>query len=174
MVVKKMSLAKQALPSLEEAFAGVVFGTSSNNSTPKNSIVEIPFEDLVLYENQKYRMYNEEEKFAMVEDIKINGVLSPAVVRPLADGYQILAGRNRTECARLAGLSKMPCFVKTECNEAMAKLIVNSSNLNQRTELSIKERAFGYRDQKAALEELGYGKKTVAEVAKKRPKYKNA
>src|SRR5437588_7143851 len=40
----------------------------------------------------------------LAESIRLHGVLQPILVRPLADGYELIAGERRWRAARLAGL----------------------------------------------------------------------
>lgn len=142
------SNAMQSISMLNDELFGV------SNNTNKNNIVQLSFDLLFFYQDQKYRMYDEYQRNSMVDDIIINGVLSPIVVRPVNGKYEILAGRNRMTCAQLAGLSEMPCIIK-EVDDAHAKLIVNSTNLCQRQNLLPSEKAYGYKQQYEALIEIG-------------------
>ena len=71
------------------------------------------------------------------------GVLQPIIVRPLGEGYQIVAGERRWRAARLAGLEVVPVRVisasELECLE-----IALIENL-QRQDLNPVEEARGYR-----------------------------
>jgi ParB family chromosome partitioning protein len=56
---------------------------------------------------QKFKMYEGDRLDDMVESIKEQGILQPLIVRPAKDGvhsWEILAGRNRREAGKLAGL----------------------------------------------------------------------
>lgn len=88
-----------------------------------------------------------EERIAqIVESIRRNGVLSPLLIRPLADGrYQILAGHTRKRAAMRLGYDKLPCIVK-ELEDAEATDILISDNLVQRIDgLLPSEKAFAYK-----------------------------
>lgn len=67
-------------------------------STPApmlNSIQQIPCEMLRPYHNHKFELYSGERLEDMIASIKENGVLSPIVVQPCDNGYEILIGHNR-------------------------------------------------------------------------------
>ena len=67
-------------------------------STPqavKNSVQQIPCDMLRPYHAHKFSLYTGERLDDMVESVKENGVLTPIVVQPVADGYEILIGHNR-------------------------------------------------------------------------------
>src|SRR3989442_6271750 len=44
----------------------------------------------------------------LAESIRLHGVLQPLLVRPLADGYELIAGEGRWRAARLARLQTVP------------------------------------------------------------------
>ena len=115
-------------------------------STPQavqNSIKQIPCEMLKPYHNHKFEMYTGERLGDMVASIKENGVLSPIVVQPTADGYEILIGHNRWNACKIAGLPTVPAIVKEGLTEDEAEMYVIESNLMQRgfSNLRISEQA---------------------------------
>lgn len=115
-------------------------------STPQaiqNSIKQIPCEMLKPYHNHKFEMYTGERLEDMVASIKENGVLSPIVVQPTADGYEILIGHNRWNACKIAGLPTVPAIVKEGLTEDEAEMYVIESNLMQRgfSNLRISEQA---------------------------------
>ena len=109
-----------------------------------NSIVNIKVNKLKHYHNHPFKLYHGERLDDMVDSIKANGVLVPLLVRPHANGYyEILAGHNRLEGSKLAGLQELPCIIKENLSDEDAHLIVTESNLIQRSfaDLSHSERA---------------------------------
>ena len=49
----------------------------------------------------------------LVESVKVNGVLSPIVVRPHPEGgYEILSGHRRARACEKAGITEVPVVVK--------------------------------------------------------------
>lgn len=68
----------------------------------------------------------------MVASIKENGVLSPVIVQPDGDGYEILIGHNRWNASKIAGLPTVPAIVKTGLTEEEAFLYTVESNVIQR------------------------------------------
>lgn len=111
------------------------------------NIKQLPIDLLVPFENQPFKLYSDDKLNELAADIKENGVLSPVIVRPMGDKYQILSGHNRTNAGKLAGLKTMPCIIK-ECDDKTAQLIMVNSNLMQREKLLPSERAFAYKIQK--------------------------
>ncbi len=110
-----------------------------------NQIKDIPVDMLKSYHNHKFSLYTGERLEDMVESVKRNGVLIPIIVQPIDNGesYEILSGHNRTNAARLAGLSKVPAVIKEGLTEEEAEIYVVATNLAQRgfSDLKISEQA---------------------------------
>ncbi|WP_330600378.1 ParB N-terminal domain-containing protein [Blautia stercoris] len=62
-----------------------------------------------------------------------HGVLNPVIVRKAARGYEMLAGHNRTNAAKIAGLTEVPAIVKTDLSDEDAYVYVIETNLLQRS-----------------------------------------
>lgn len=128
--------------------------SSSAPVHPGSDIEQISLEKLIPYDNQPFRPYSPAKLKELAEDIKMNGILSPLIVRPLLGKYQILAGHNRANAAKIAGLETAPCIIKN-VDDDTAKLILVNTNLNQRDELLPSEKAFAYKLQLEALKRQG-------------------
>lgn len=153
---------------------GFNLGTSSNtgklhmtdflrtDNAVQNTEKEIPINQLVPWENQPFKMYSEFKLHELAESIKENGLLAPIIVCPLDNGkYRIIAGHNRVEACRIAGITAIPSVVK-DVDENRAKLMMADTNLCQRTELLPSERAYAYKAQREALIALGSPRSTAA------------
>lgn len=111
----------------------------------ENQIKNIPISSLVSYHNHKFKLYSGERLEDMVESVKQNGILVPIIVQPVNDGeeYEILSGHNRTNAAKLAGLTTVPAVVKEHLSADEAEMYVIETNLSQRgfNDLRISEQA---------------------------------
>ena len=96
------------------------------------AVKQIPCDMLKPYRNHRFELYKGERLEDMVVSIKKNGVLSPIIVQPLDDGYEILIGHNRWNASKLAGLTAVPAIVKTGLTEEEMEIYVTESNLIQR------------------------------------------
>ena len=79
--------------------------------------------------------------YELAESIKSQGVMQPILVRPVAGGYEIIAGERRFRAARLAGLDSVPVLVKEVADEAAAVMAL-IENI-QREDLNPLEEAQG-------------------------------
>ena len=95
----------------------------------------------------------------LAESIRLHGVLQPLLVRPLADGYELIAGERRWRAARLAGLNSVPAVVRTDAGNDEQLVLGLIENL-QRTDLDPIEEARGLR---RLIEEFGLTHDDVAQ-----------
>lgn len=114
--------------------------------TQQDQLKQINIDLLVPYHNHKFKLYTGERLDDMVNSIKENGVLTPIIVRPVPDDngkYEILAGHNRCNAAKQAGLNTIPGIVKEGLSDNEAEMYVIETNLIQRgfNDLSVSEQA---------------------------------
>ena len=98
-----------------------------------NGIVSIPVEEIHPFHDHPFRLYEGDRLEDMVQSIREYGVLNPVIVRKTAKGYEMLAGHNRTNAAKIAGLTEVPAIVKTDLSEEDAYVYVIETNLLQRS-----------------------------------------
>ena len=98
-----------------------------------NGIVSIPVEEIHPFHDHPFRLYEGERLEDMVQSIREHGVLNPVIVRKAARGYEMLAGHNRTNAAKVAGLTEVPAIVKTDLSDEDAYVYVIETNLLQRS-----------------------------------------
>lgn len=104
-----------------------------NTPVPVNGIVSIPVEKIHPFHDHPFRLYEGERLEDMVQSIREYGVLNPVIVRKAARGYEMLAGHNRTNAAKIAGLTEVPAIVKTDLSDEDAYVYVIETNLLQRS-----------------------------------------
>lgn len=94
---------------------------------------------------QPFKPYTEAEIQDMAENVRANGIIEPIRARPRPGGrFQILAGHNRVEAARRAGLTTVPAIVE-DVDDAQAAVLLVDSNLKHREKLLPSELAFAYK-----------------------------
>lgn len=91
--------------------------------------------------DQPRKTFDEEALSELADSIAQHGVIQPLLVRPVSDGYQLVAGERRWRAARLAGLSEVPVVVK-ELSDSETMEIALIENL-QREDLNPIEEAEG-------------------------------
>ena len=105
----------------------------AENAPASNGTTMIPVENIVPFHNHPFRLYEGERLDDMVESIKEHGILIPVIVQKVAGKYEMLAGHNRWNAAKIAGVSEIPAIVKEGLSEEEAYVYVIETNLMQRS-----------------------------------------
>jgi len=117
--------------------------SASQESHTGGEITELPVE-LISPNPEQPRTDMDEESLAELSDsIKKVGLLQPIIVRPMGEGYQIIAGERRWRASRMAELERVPVRVLS-INETESLEIALIENL-QREDLNSIEEARGYK-----------------------------
>ena len=61
--------------------------------------------------SQPRKRFDDDELNELASSIRSKGVLSPILVRPRGQGYEIIAGERRWRASLLAGLNRIPALV---------------------------------------------------------------
>jgi len=133
-----------------------------------NSILDIPLEKITKNPHQPRQQWDDEKLLALTESIKANGLIQPILVRPMGDGYQLIAGERRMRATQNAGEKTIPAIVRHADEEKMVEwaLIENI----HRSDLNSLERARAYQHylkefsltQQEAAKRLGEDRSTLA------------
>lgn len=148
------------LASFEEMLGGTQI------AAPTASPASLPIDQLKPYPNHKYKLYTGDKLAAMVESITEHGILQPIIVWLREGEHIILAGHNRVNAAKIAGLTEVPVMLKENLTEDEARFIVNETNLKQRsfTDLTHSQRAAVLADHYAAIKAKGKKQELIAEI----------
>ena len=128
---------------------------ASEKSSNEPTTLEIS--KLKPFSKHPFKMYNDEKLNSLSESIKEHGVISPILVRPIDDEkyeYEIIAGHNRVQASRIAGIDEIPSTIKDLDNETATILMVDS-NLEQRESILPSEKAFAYKYKLKAIKSQG-------------------
>lgn len=125
---------------------------------PVNSISEVPISQVEANPFQPRTDFKEEELNELAESIKVHGVIQPITVRKIGfDRYQLISGERRTRASRIAGLEKIPAFIRLADDQGMLEMAL-IENI-QRENLNAMEVALSYKrlmdECKLNQEELG-------------------
>ena len=123
------------------------------------------------FPNHPFKVKQDDDMAEMVESIKKYGVLVPALVRPKEDGgYEMVAGHRRKFADSLAGVSEIPCIVRSLTDDE-ATIVMVDSNL-QREKILPSEKAFAYKMKLEAIKRQG--RRTDLTSAPLEPKLKGS
>lgn len=142
-------------------------GTESRN---ERATSDVAVERITPSPFQPRRSFDEAKIEELAASIRNQGIIQPLVVRPRADGFELIAGERRWRAAMKAGLSQVPVVVRDASDQEALQLAL-VENL-QREDLNPIEEATGYR---RLQEEFHWSQEETAEkVGKSRPAIANA
>jgi ParB family chromosome partitioning protein len=124
---------------IEEMFGleDEVVQESVSKSKKGNEVVNLKIDSLVDYRkgNIGGDRYSQKDMEDLICSIKENGVLVPAVVRPIENNqYEIILGHHRKDGSIEAGLDELPCIIR-EMNDDEAEIAMMESNLQKGLEI---------------------------------------
>lgn len=106
--------------------------------------MEIEIRSICSFNGHPFKVLNDEKMQDLIESIRMNGVLSPVLIRPLGENhYEMISGHRRMYAAQKAGLTTIPAIVR-EMTDDEAVISMVDANI-QREELLPSEKAFAYR-----------------------------
>ena len=119
-----------------------------------------------------FHPYPRDKLEVFAEELKENGLYERILVRPIAgaDEFEILAGHNRTEAAKLAGWTDIPATVMA-VNDQRAISIAIATNLLRRQDLTIIERGKAYKALLDARNRCGQRNAAVETFGDNRQRY---
>ena len=69
--------------------------------------------------------FNQEALEELAASIKLLGLIQPITLRPLADGrYQIISGERRFRASQLAGLERVPAYIRKTDDQGMLEMAI--------------------------------------------------
>lgn len=117
-----------------------------NSMEETDSLRTLRISEIEPNKGQPRKNFDKEAMEQLAESVRVNGVLQPLLVRPLATGnYQIIAGERRWRAAKIAGLSEVPVVIRDDLSEEQVMQVALIENL-QRENLNPIEEAQGYRE----------------------------
>ncbi|KIC49794.1 ParB/RepB/Spo0J family partition protein [Tateyamaria sp. ANG-S1] len=120
---------------------------------------QIPIEKIKPNPNQPRRQFEAAPLEDLVASIKEKGVLQPLIVRPLGEGFEIVAGERRWRAAQQAQLHELPVLVRDFTDTEVLEVAI-IENI-QRADLNPMEEAAGYRQ---LMDRFGHTQEKMAEA----------
>ena len=149
-----------------------LFSTDESRAEAQlEKVIKLNPDEISDFPNHPFKVKQDDDMAEMVESIKKYGVLVPALVRPKEDGgYEMVAGHRRKFAASLAGVSEIPCIVRSLTDDE-ATIVMVDSNL-QREKILPSEKAFAYKMKLEAIKRQG--RRTDLTSAPLEPKLKGS
>ena len=120
----------------------------------EEAAMEIEINKIHPFRNHPFKVIDDEKMQDLVESVKLNGVLTPVLLRmDENEAYEMISGHRRMHAAQLAGLTTIPAIVR-ELSDDDAVIAMVDANI-QREELLPSEKAFAYKMKLEAMKRQG-------------------
>ena len=126
---------------------------------------EIAVEKIRQYRDYPFKIPDDDSMHELVEDIMMNGIRTPVILRTTDDGYEMIAGHRRLFAAKQIGLESIPAVVRDLTDDEAALAVTDSGFM--RGELQPSEKARAYKLRYAAMRHLGKGYDYSGELGRK-------
>jgi len=139
-----------ALPTLDDLFSS----QQEREEAKLEKIRNIPLELIDDFPDHPFYVRDDEDMVQLIESVKTNGVLTPAILRQKEDGrYEIVSGHRRKRACELAGLTTLRSEIKDLTRDEAIVYMVESNF--QRTTILPSEKAFAYKMRLEAISRQG-------------------
>ena len=97
-------------------------------STPDtDKVTSLPLSALEAFKSHPFKVRDNEDFNKLVDSVKENGVLIPAIARPKGDGYELIAGHRRKAACEKLGIETIPVIVREMTDEQSVIIMVDSN-----------------------------------------------
>lgn len=116
----------------------------------EESALDLEIVKIRSFRNHPFKVLDDEKMQDLVESIRVNGILSPVLVRPIGnDIYEMVSGHRRMHAAEILGKETIPAIIR-EMTDDESTIAMVDANI-QREELLPSEKAFAYKMKRDAI-----------------------
>ena len=146
-------------------------------------VVSLPINNIKDFHDHPFHVELDDDMLKLIDSIKENGMLMPALVRPMSDGsYEMVSGHRRKFAMNYLGMKEMNVIVR-DLDDDQATILMVDSNI-QRENIRPSEKGYAYKMRLEAMKHQGkridienkdipveYSKTTSTQVEQKSNKY---
>jgi ParB family chromosome partitioning protein len=155
---------------LGKGLGALIDDSGEEKTVDADSVLEIPLKDIETNPFQPRTFFDEETLSELAASIKELGIIQPITVRKTENNtFQLISGERRYRASQLAGLNKIPAFIRFADDQSMLEMAL-VENI-QREDLDAIEVAISYQ---RLIEECKLTQENMSErVGKKRSTISN-
>lgn len=146
-------------------------------------VISLPINNIKDFHDHPFHVELDDDMLKLIDSIKENGMLMPALVRPTNDGsYEMVSGHRRKFAMNYLGMKEMNVIVR-DLDDDQATILMVDSNI-QRENIRPSEKGYAYKMRLEAMKHQGkridienkdipveYSKTTSTQVEQKSNKY---
>ena len=126
-------------------------------------MTKIKIKDIIPFKNHPFKVEEDDSLKELMESINTTGLITPVIVRPKNDKYEMISGHRRLKAYELLGREEIDANIK-ELTDDEATILMVDSNM-QREKILPSEKAFAYKMKYDSLKHQG--KKTSGPEVRK-------
>ncbi len=136
-------------------FEDTLFSTEEQRQQARlEKVMKIPISEIHDFKQHPFHVRMDEDMVKLIDSVKENGVLMPALVRPDKNGgYEMVSGHRRKFALEQNGITEIDAIVR-ELDDDQATIIMVDINI-QREHILPTERGFAYRMKLEAMKHQG-------------------
>lgn len=136
-------------------FEDTLFSTEEQRQEARlEKVMKIPISEIHDFKQHPFHVRMDEDMVKLIDSVKENGILMPALVRPDKNGgYEMVSGHRRKFALEQNGITEIDAIVR-ELDDDQATIIMVDSNI-QREHILPTERGFAYRMKLEAMKHQG-------------------
>jgi len=92
------------------------------NDTQSIETYELSVDSIETNPYQPRTHFDSDALIELKESIQVQGIIQPITVRKIANGYQLISGERRLQASRLAGLTKIPAYIREATDQQMLEM----------------------------------------------------
>lgn len=117
------------------------------------SKVEISVDKITYFRDHPFKIVNDKKMEELMDSIKKRGIITPVLVRPHNNTYEMISGHRRLYAAKALGISRIPAFIRNMDDDEATITMVNA-NIH-RGEWLPSEKAFAFKMKMDAIRHQG-------------------
>lgn len=121
-MTKKMALGRGLGALIEDAGMPQSREERVENKVTSSLVNEIDIDTIEANPFQPRNKFDEELLKELAESIAKLGIIQPITVRAFNGGYQLISGERRLRAAKIAGLKRIPAYVRTANDQSMLEM----------------------------------------------------
>lgn len=144
-----------------------MFSTEEERQESKHEkVISIPIDQISDFKDHPFHVQMDDDMIKLIDSIKENGLLMPALVRPKEDGtYEMVSGHRRKFALSQLGQKDINVIVR-DLDDDQATILMVDSNI-QRENILPTERGYAYKMRLDAMKHQGRPDPTSCQVGRK-------